>query len=104
MPLPPDPTTLEVLRPPELRALVGELLAEVGRLRSEAAALRAENRAPAAETRALHDEIARLKGLPPRPPARPSPSGMERATEPAAAWVGGRGAGAGAGPSATGMR
>ena len=30
---------------------------------------------------ALRDEIARLKGLPPRPPTRPTPSGMEAASE-----------------------
>ncbi len=52
----------------ELRALVGTLLAEVARLK--------------AENQALKDEIARLKGLPPRPPLKPS--GMEKATQPAA--------------------
>jgi hypothetical protein len=52
----------------ELRALVGTLLTEVARLR--------------AENQALRDEIARLKGLPPRPTLKPS--GMEKATQPAA--------------------
>jgi Transposase IS66 family len=62
---PPDAASLEALSPAELRGLVGDLIAEVGRLR--------------AENRALRDEVARLKGLPPRPP--PSrPSGMEEAT------------------------
>jgi hypothetical protein len=36
-----------------------------------------------AENRALRDEVARLKGLPPRPPLRPS--GMEQATRPGTA-------------------
>jgi hypothetical protein len=62
---PPDAASLEALSPAELRGLVGDLIVEVGRLR--------------AENRALRDEVARLKGLPPRPP--PSrPSGMEEAT------------------------
>src|SRR5918998_565559 len=51
---PPDAASLEALSPAELRGLVGELIAEVDRLR--------------AENRALRDEVARLKGLPPRPP------------------------------------
>ena len=52
----------------ELRDAVGTLMAEVSRLR--------------AENLALRDEIARLKGLPPRPPVRPS--GMDMATSAAA--------------------
>ena len=36
-----------------------------------------------AENQALRDEVARLKGLPPRSPLRPS--GMEQATQPGAA-------------------
>ena len=36
-----------------------------------------------AENQALRDEVARSKGLPPRPPSRPS--GMEQATQPGAA-------------------
>jgi len=62
--MPPDAAPLEALSPAELRGLVGDLMAEVGRLR--------------AENQALRDEVARLKGLPPRPPLRPS--GMETAT------------------------
>ena len=46
---------------------MGTLLAEVAQLK--------------AENQALKDESARLKGLPPRPPLRPS--GRERATQPA---------------------
>ena len=45
--------------------------------------LRTENQALRVEDQILKDEIARLKGLPPRPPARPRPSsGMETATDP----------------------
>src|SRR5215210_3374186 len=62
---PPEATPLEALSPAELRGLGGELIAEVDRLR--------------AENRALRDEVARLKGLPPRPPPA-RPSGMEQAT------------------------
>jgi Transposase IS66 family len=68
----PDDASLGVLSPAELRALIGALVSEIAGLRAESAALKAENQA-------LRDEVARLKGLPPRPP--PSrPSGMEKAT------------------------
>jgi hypothetical protein len=60
----------------ELRALVGTLATEVSRLQ-------AENRALKADNQAVKDEIARLKGLPPRPP-KAKPSGMEKATQSAA--------------------
>ena len=79
--------------PAERRVLVDVLAGEVRRLQADNAALRAEVQAQQAtmaalrtENQALRDEVARLKGLPPRPPLRPS--GMERATEPGA---GGRG-------------
>ena len=68
---PPDSTPLETLSLAELRDLVGTLVAKVADLGAANAALKAENQA-------LRDEVARLKGLPPRPPSRPS--GMEQAT------------------------
>src|SRR5919202_2947883 len=77
---PPESAPLETLSLAELRDLVGTLVAKVAELAAEIAALKAENQA-------LRDEVARLKGLPPRPPSRPS--GMEQATEPGLA--GGKG-------------
>src|SRR4051812_37381669 len=68
---PPDSESLETLSLAELRDLVGTLMAKVAALGAANAALKAENQA-------LRDEVARLKGLPPRPPSRPS--GMEQAT------------------------
>lgn len=52
----------------ELRRLLMALIEETGRL--------------TAENRELKDEIARLKGLPPRPKFKGKPSGMEKATTP----------------------
>src|SRR3954447_19652533 len=63
----PDPDGLDALSLSELRGLVVDLIGQV--------------RALTDENRALRDEVARLKILPPRPPTRPSPSGMERASE-----------------------
>jgi Transposase IS66 family len=89
----PDAASLEDLSLAELRELVGVLVAEVRRLQSDNAVLRAEVEAQQAtitvvraENQALRDEVARLKGLPPRPPSRPS--GMETATEPGVASQG----------------
>jgi hypothetical protein len=71
---PPDAASLEALSLAELRGLAGDLMAEMARLQTE-------NRAP-------RDEVARLKGLPPRPPSRPS--GMEQATGGTGTGKGGR--------------
>jgi hypothetical protein len=67
MSLPPV-ETVEDLPLAELRRLLVALIEEAGRL--------------TAENRELKDEIARLKGLPPRPKFKGQPSGMEQATTP----------------------
>jgi len=82
----PDAALLEGFSVAELRDVVGALVAEVGALRSGAEAQQATISALRAENQALRDEVARLKGLPPRPPLRPS--GMEQATQPWAADTG----------------
>jgi uncharacterized small protein (DUF1192 family) len=74
----PDTTPLGSLSLAELRDLVGGLVSEVVRLRADTVAQQATITALKAENQALRDEVARLKGLPPRPPLRPS--GMEQAT------------------------
>jgi hypothetical protein len=82
----PDTASLGALSLAELRDLVGALVPEVARLRADNALLQARAEAQQATmvelkaaNQALRDEVARLKGLPPRPP--PSrPSGMEQAT------------------------
>ncbi|MBP1184185.1 transposase [Methylobacterium sp. PvR107] len=72
----PDPDGLDALPLSELRGLVADLIGQVRTLTDE--------------NRALRDEVARLKGLPPRPPTRPTPSGMEKASERAQAKPGQR--------------
>ena len=67
----------------ELRDVVGRLVGEVRRLHSDNASLQARVDAQPVTITALRDEVARLEGLPPRPPSRPS--GMEQATLPGAA-------------------
>src|SRR3954451_1515331 len=90
----PDNASLETLSLAELRELVGTLVAKVADLGTANAALTAENQA-------LRDEAARLKGLPPRPPSRPS--GMEKATGDGTRRASAASAhGADAAPSATG--
>ena len=71
--------SLETLSPPELVGLVRRLLGEVERLRKENEKLTATLAAAKLEIEQLKDEIRRLKGLPPRPPIKPS--GMEKATD-----------------------
>ena len=88
---PSDAASLETLSLAELWELVGALASEVTRLRALGEAQQASLAALKVENRALRNEVARLKGLPPRPP--PSrPSGMENAT------------GGGAGPEKGGRR
>src|ERR671916_2074176 len=79
--LPPDIAALERLSLAELRDLVGALVARVAELGVANAALKAESQT-------LRDEVARLKGLPPRPPLRPS--GMGKATGAAGPGKGGK--------------
>jgi len=86
----PDAASLEGFSLAELREMVGRLIGEVRRLHSDNSALQTKVDAQQAmitalraENQALRDEMARLKGLPPRPPSRPS--GMEQATQPGAA-------------------
>jgi Transposase IS66 family len=66
----PPPENIDHLSPAELKDLVLELLGKLAELERTVAAQR--------------DEIARLKGGPPRPNIKPNkkPSGMERATDP----------------------
>lgn len=81
----PDIDSLEGLSLGQLRDVVAALILEVRGLRVENAALKEEVAALRIEKRALQDEIASLKGLPPRPSFKPSkPSGMEKASGPAA--------------------
>ena len=71
--------SLEGLGGTELVGLVRRLIGEVERLREENEKLNAALAAARLENQQLKDEIRRLKGLPPRPPMKPS--GMEKATD-----------------------
>lgn len=64
----------------DLRRVVLALVAQVATLQESVDRLTSENAALKAENIALKDEIARLKGLPPRPKFTVKPSGMEQAT------------------------
>ena len=75
-----DPTdSLERMSREELIGLVRELIGEVARLRADNERLSAGLSKLQMEHQVVKDELARLKGLPPRPPVKPS--GMEKATE-----------------------
>ena len=71
--------SLENLSLTELAGLVRGLMGEVERLRKENEKLSAALAAARRENQQLKDEIRHLKGLPPRPPIKPS--GMEKATD-----------------------
>ena len=71
--------SLETVRPTELVGVVRQLIGEVERLGKENERLTAALAATKREKEQLKDEIRRLKGLPPRPPMKPS--GMEKATD-----------------------
>ena len=75
--------SLEELSPTELVGLVRQLIGEIEGVRKEDEKLNAALAAAKLEIQSLKDEIRRLKGLPPRPPIKPS--GMEKATESSAA-------------------
>ena len=75
--------SLEELSPTELVRLVRQLIGEIEGVRKEDEKLNAALAAAKLEIQSLKDEIRRLKGLPPRPPIKPS--GMEKATESPAA-------------------
>ena len=71
--------SLETLSSPELIGLVRRLIGEVERLGKANEKLAAGLASAKRENQELKDEIRRLKGLPPRPPMKPS--GMETATD-----------------------
>jgi hypothetical protein len=64
----------------DLRRVVSALVEQVATLQGTADRLTGENATLKIENLALKDEIARLKGLPPRPKFKDKPSGMEQAT------------------------
>src|SRR5271166_3304886 len=70
---------LERMTQAELIDLVRRLIGEVERLQAEVERRDGVEAGQRAEIQTLKDEIARLKGLPPRPPQKPS--GMEKATD-----------------------
>ena len=69
-----DPTLTDV------RRVIAALVEEMDGLREDVVTLQTQNGQLKAENGELRDEIARLKGLPPRPKFKGRPSGMEKAT------------------------
>lgn len=72
------PDSLERLSHADLIGVVRDLIGEVARLRAENEKLGAALTKLRGEHQAVKDELARLKGLPPRPPIKPS--GMDKST------------------------
>jgi len=75
----PPPDSLERLTPADLIGVVRDLIGEVTRLRAENEKLGGALAKLRIEHQAVKDELARLKGLPPRPPVKPS--GMDKSTD-----------------------
>lgn len=71
--------TIERLAHAELIGVVHDLIDEMTRLRAENEKLGAALAQLRIEHQATKDELARLKGLPPRPPFKPS--GMDKSTD-----------------------
>jgi Transposase IS66 family len=76
---PPDSDSLSGLTHSELIGVVRDLIGEVTRFRGENEKLSGSLAKLKVEHQAVKDELARLKGLPPRPPQKPS--GMEQNRE-----------------------
>src|SRR3974377_434118 len=75
----PPPDSLERLTHADLIGVVRDLIGEVTRLRAENEKLGAALAKLRGEHQAGKDELARLKGLPPAPPVKPS--GMDKSTD-----------------------
>ena len=71
--------SLERMTQAELIDLVRRLIGEMAGLQAELERRDGAEAGQRAEIQTLKDEIKRLKGLPPRPPYKPS--GMEKATD-----------------------
>lgn len=75
----PQPDLLERLTHADLISVVRDLIGEVTRMRAENEKLGGALAKVRIEHQAVKDELARLKGLPPRPPFKPS--GMDKLTD-----------------------